>query len=246
MLRENRREILAIVLALALSSSAPNGFSAMACWTYVQYYSVCTEDPDGTTTCWNHQEYVTQCMYVPGNNGDTMTDGGEVTTNRYDANMNGIVDNWRSIVKTSDPCANNFNRNERLSTEFGGPNDLRRHSGVDVSADSGNPVFSFKDGRVSQVGFSDQSCGFRVQVKHDDGSAATYCHMKEETLVSVGQTVLAGYTRIGSVGMTGQTSGPHLHVSYSTDGSFSEESMREYFEETDKPPYASMLNPEGC
>jgi murein DD-endopeptidase MepM/ murein hydrolase activator NlpD len=51
--------------------------------------------------------------------------------------------------------------------------------------------------------------GTYVTIQHADGFSTLYAHLAAVT-VSVGETVSAGQ-RIGSVGMTGRTFGPHLH-----------------------------------
>ncbi len=51
--------------------------------------------------------------------------------------------------------------------------------------------------------------GRRVEIRHANGTVTWYCHMSEFT-VSVGDRVGAG-DQVGSVGMTGNTTGPHLH-----------------------------------
>ena len=52
-------------------------------------------------------------------------------------------------------------------------------------------------------------CGFEVQIQHPDGIATTYCHAQTLT-VHTGQSVAAGQN-IGTVGSTGNSTGPHLH-----------------------------------
>ncbi|MBI4802059.1 MAG: M23 family metallopeptidase [Elusimicrobia bacterium] len=84
------------------------------------------------------------------------------------------------------------------------------HNGLDVAAPRGTPLHAFDAGRVTAVGGT-QSTGVYVVVAHPDGLATTYFHMPVGgPTVSVGQYVGANQV-VGSVGMTGMTTGPHVH-----------------------------------
>ena len=58
--------------------------------------------------------------------------------------------------------------------------------------------------------------GRQVQVRHEDGTVTWYNHMSKFS-VSVGETVYAG-DQVGAIGMTGNTTGPHLHFEVHPDG----------------------------
>ena len=82
------------------------------------------------------------------------------------------------------------------------------HSGADYSALEGTPVYSAAPGRVvlaDDLFFSGKS----VFVDHGDGLISMYFHLSE-LMVDEGRQVDAR-ERIGRVGMTGRTTGPHLH-----------------------------------
>lgn len=84
------------------------------------------------------------------------------------------------------------------------------HKGLDVSAPIGSPLRSYDAGKVTYAGGT-QSTGVSVIVAHPDGLATRYQHMPVGgPTVRVGQLVGAGQV-IGSIGMTGLTTGPHVH-----------------------------------
>lgn len=93
------------------------------------------------------------------------------------------------------------------------------HMALDITADIGTPVVSAQDGTVSNVitGTWDGGYGNNVYVT-GSGGGSHYAHLSGVN-VSVGQTVTAGKTVIGWVGMTGRTTGPHLHFEISQNGS---------------------------
>ena len=84
------------------------------------------------------------------------------------------------------------------------------HAGVDLSAAEGTPVRAIAGGEVTFAG-RDSSGSITVKIRHADGSESLYGHLEVGPPVRAGQTVEAGST-IGSVGMTGKTTGPHLHL----------------------------------
>jgi murein DD-endopeptidase MepM/ murein hydrolase activator NlpD len=82
------------------------------------------------------------------------------------------------------------------------------HTGLDFAAGTGAPVMSVAQGVVTDVSYAG-AYGNRVIVTHEDGTETWYCHLNDYT-VSSGQSVGPG-TTIGHIGMTGNTTGPHLH-----------------------------------
>jgi murein DD-endopeptidase MepM/ murein hydrolase activator NlpD len=89
------------------------------------------------------------------------------------------------------------------------------HTGLDFAAPTGTPIVTVANGTVTFVGY-DGSYGNKVIVALDDGTVTWYCHMTEFT-VSVGDRVLQG-EELGTVGSTGNTTGPHLHFEVHPDG----------------------------
>ncbi|WP_247218512.1 peptidoglycan DD-metalloendopeptidase family protein [Synechococcus sp. C9] len=112
---------------------------------------------------------------------------------------------------------------QTYSSPFG-PRWGRFHYGLDLAAPEGSYIRSWWDGRVVEI-FNDAGCGTGIVVQsgqwehiycHLRGRAAkdsqgVYLHDPNSGLnIRQGQWVTAGL-RIGRVGMTGRTTGPHLH-----------------------------------
>jgi len=85
---------------------------------------------------------------------------------------------------------------------------MKFHEGMDFSAEKGTDVFVTGDGRVVQAGF-DKGYGLSIMVDHGYGYVTRYAHLSKK-LVNRGQTVRRG-DKIGEVGSTGKSTGPHLH-----------------------------------
>ena len=91
------------------------------------------------------------------------------------------------------------------------------HKAIDIAASSGSPVYAAEDGTVSYVQIWDgsydttgmMSYGHMVEVRHADGNTTLYAHLSEIN-VQQGEKVVRGQ-RIGRVGSTGNSTGPHLH-----------------------------------
>lgn len=82
------------------------------------------------------------------------------------------------------------------------------HKGVDIAAPYGRGIAASDAGTVSAVGWVAVG-GLRVCVKHDWGMETCYYH-SSATHVTVGQRVEKG-TIVASIGLTGLTTGPHVH-----------------------------------
>jgi murein DD-endopeptidase MepM/ murein hydrolase activator NlpD len=86
------------------------------------------------------------------------------------------------------------------------------HSGLDIAAPRGTPVHSPAPAVVINTG-SYFFNGNSVFLDHGQGMITMYCHMDSIT-VEEGQQVTRGEV-IGTVGMSGRVTGPHLHWSVS-------------------------------
>jgi hypothetical protein len=90
------------------------------------------------------------------------------------------------------------------------------HNGIDIGAPLGSSVYAAASGTVIMAG--PQSDGaIVVKIQHDDGHVTLYGHLDPSLPVVVGQRVNGGQM-IGKVGMTGVTTGPHLHFGLYTSG----------------------------
>ncbi len=94
------------------------------------------------------------------------------------------------------------------------------HKGMDIAAYLDTNVIASKAGIVKATGdYSDYVCdtgdndtyGWFVKIEHSDGTYTLYAHMKENSVsLEIGDEVEQGQV-IGKVGLTGCSSGPHLH-----------------------------------
>ncbi|MDP8961056.1 MAG: M23 family metallopeptidase, partial [Actinomycetota bacterium] len=91
----------------------------------------------------------------------------------------------------------------------------RMHQGIDIDGDTGNPIYASKAGTVIFAGRSN-GYGNLVLVSHGDGVVTAYAH-QSAFAVRDGQRVSQGQ-RIGSVGNTGNSTGPHLHFETRVNG----------------------------
>lgn len=103
--------------------------------------------------------------------------------------------------------------NGKVTSEFGArihpiTKELSYHSGVDIAADSGTPIYAAFDGKVITAAY-DQWNGNYLKLQHENGILTVYCHC-EKLNVEEGQIIRAGEI-IGYVGSTGSSTGPHLH-----------------------------------
>ncbi len=95
------------------------------------------------------------------------------------------------------------------------------HLGVDIAAPLASPIVAAADGVVLHAGYAftgdrRASYGMLVIIAHSDTEETLYAHLADITLpppVSPGQLVSRGQI-IGYVGLSGWTSGPHLHFEY--------------------------------
>ncbi len=89
------------------------------------------------------------------------------------------------------------------------------HTGVDLGADSGDPIYAVRSGYITTAEYS-EIYGYYVMVNHGDGFSTMSAHMTHY-VVSVGEYVEQGQI-IGYVGTTGLSDGPHLHFAVYYNG----------------------------
>ncbi len=87
------------------------------------------------------------------------------------------------------------------------------HPGIDVRADIGSPVYAPQDGIVVDVSYQPGGYGNYVHIVHEMDSKQSihslFAHLQKSE-VQVGSRVKRG-EQIGTVGLSGRTTGPHLH-----------------------------------
>jgi murein DD-endopeptidase MepM/ murein hydrolase activator NlpD len=82
------------------------------------------------------------------------------------------------------------------------------HTGIDLANRIGTPVTASQSGKVSYVGYKG-NYGKTVIISHQQGYTTLYGHL-DKILVKRGQVVRQG-EKIGTIGNTGRSTGPHLH-----------------------------------
>lgn len=92
---------------------------------------------------------------------------------------------------------------------------MRRHSGIDLAAPTGTPVYATADGVVSRADWY-SSYGLYISLEHGASLQTRYAHLSR-LAVAAGDTVKKG-DLIGYVGSTGRSTGPHLHYEVRVDG----------------------------
>lgn len=90
------------------------------------------------------------------------------------------------------------------------------HRAFDIAADYNAPINSVGAGMVEFAGRVTDGKGAIVVVDHGDGLKSLYAHMNRIN-VGIGNTVSAE-TAIGTVGLTGRTTGPHVHLEIYDNG----------------------------
>lgn len=92
---------------------------------------------------------------------------------------------------------------------------LARHTGIDIAAAPGSPVYAPADGIVIFASY-DESYGKLVSIDHGYGVTTRFGH-NSQVFVHVGQKV-SKYDVISAVGNTGRSTGPHLHYEVRING----------------------------
>ena len=91
----------------------------------------------------------------------------------------------------------------------------RAHTGIDLAAPTGTPVYATADGVVSRADWY-SSYGLYISVEHGASMQTRYAHLSR-LAVAAGDSVKKG-DLIGYVGSTGRSTGPHLHYEVRVEG----------------------------
>lgn len=92
------------------------------------------------------------------------------------------------------------------------------HKGVDLATGLGMPIHPITEGVVEEVNFGIFGYGNHVIIAHAKGLKSLYGHM-DKIFVKVGQ-IVKDSDLLGTVGMTGNTSGPHTHLEITRNGDY--------------------------
>jgi murein DD-endopeptidase MepM/ murein hydrolase activator NlpD len=108
----------------------------------------------------------------------------------------------------------------RLSSPFGWRHDpitgvRRYHAAVDMAAATGTPVRSAMDGKVASIGYNSVYGNFII-LTHDGGYQTLYAHLSAVSVKKDNRVVQGA--KIGEVGNTGYSTGPHLHFAAYKNG----------------------------
>lgn len=90
------------------------------------------------------------------------------------------------------------------------------HPAIDIANVYGTPIHPIASGTVIKAGWDNTGYGNMIVIDHGNGYQSLYAHMKA-IIVSVNQKVNDS-TVIGNIGLTGNTTGPHLHLGISKNG----------------------------
>lgn len=88
------------------------------------------------------------------------------------------------------------------------------HSGLDIGGDTGDPVYATAEGVVI-ASDRDELKGNYIIISHGNGLTTRYLHLSERIAAS-GDKVKKG-TKVGKIGTTGRSTGPHLHFEIRQD-----------------------------
>lgn len=127
--------------------------------------------------------------------------------------MAGQMDRLAQAIPTILPIPEDT-KNFRFSSSFGYRTDpvyggRRMHQGIDLVGAYNSPVYATGDGTVETINFEYNGYGRYVIINHGFGYKTRYAHLSD-ALVYEGQTIKRG-ERIGLLGNSGKSSGPHLH-----------------------------------
>ena len=125
-----------------------------------------------------------------------------------------------TATETTKPKRDRMPVKGQITSGFGNRRDPikgvhRHHDGMDIAAAEGTPIRSIRGGEVS---FSGTRGGYGnvVIVDHGNGLTTRYAHCRDLNVKS-GDKVYPG-TILGTVGSTGRSTGPHLHLEARRNG----------------------------
>lgn len=90
------------------------------------------------------------------------------------------------------------------------------HKGMDLGGIVGEPIRSIRSGIVTEARYTKDGYGNNVVIDHGNGLVSRYAHLSKIE-VKAGERIDMD-TEIGKLGLTGRTTGPHLHLEILQDG----------------------------
>lgn len=155
-------------------------------------------------------------------NEKTTTDVEEISTQSLEVAEKNIIE--KLDIDTTEPISNingikiaTLPITGTISSRYGSISSIRSsaHTGLDIAASIGTPIKVVANGTVTFASYSG-SYGNLIKVDHGNGVETWYAHTNK-MYVTVGQEVKAGDV-IATVGNTGNSTGPHLHLEIRING----------------------------
>ena len=115
------------------------------------------------------------------------------------------------VIETKRSLVNVLPINTGVSQEF-----HLGHPGIDITASLGSKIYPIKEGTVVLMSVTRWDYGRSVVIDHGNGLETRYAHMGK-VFVEEGEKVNTDMP-IGEVGLTGRTTGPHLHLEVVKNG----------------------------
>lgn len=103
-----------------------------------------------------------------------------------------------------------------MSSEYGEERYSSYHKGIDIAKNLGDDVNAAFDGKVITAGYNNGGYGNLIIIEHENNMTTYYAHLND-IHVEVGDIIKKG-EKIGEVGNTGLSTGPHLHFELRISG----------------------------
>ncbi len=103
-----------------------------------------------------------------------------------------------------------------ITSPFGPRDHGQFHHGTDIACGIGQPLYASRTGRVTFAGNAGDAYGNTVAIDHGNSYMTVYAHMTKVG-VKPGDVIRTG-RQIGTCGMTGNATGPHVHFELRYNG----------------------------
>jgi len=134
-----------------------------------------------------------------------ITDSLKATPEFYDDNGNSLQRTFLKSPLRFSNISSRYNLKRRIAY-YG--NKVKPHKGTDFAAPVGTSIMATADGRVVKSSYT-RGNGYYIKIQHSNKYSTQYLHMQKNGRIKKGAYVKQGDV-IGRVGMTGNTSGPHV------------------------------------